>query len=531
MRATLPLLAVLALTAAIVLAAAGSATAATSVVTSRDDVGDGLCDAPHCSLRDAITAANATAGADEIVFNVIESITPVGPLPEITERTHFSFSATTGRCRFESFLQLDGEGADFPGLVFAPGSDGSRICSVNVRGFTNGIEFRSDGNAIERSIVGTPPAGTAADPNSGAGILVTGDNNLIGGRRGIEQNLISGNTVSGVRVDEADGTRIAGNLIGTDSGGRTAIGNGIGVEVTGAASETTVGGTDAGTGNVISGNVVGVVSGDGRVVGNLIGLDATGTAALPNVGSGVLALGPIQIGGLSAKERNVIGGQETADVVLQAAATVEGNWIGLSDEGTELAGNSASGVRLLAGADGARIGGAGDGAGNVIAGHRVGVESAESASGFSVQGNLIGLAPDGTTSIPTDTGIRIGAGTTGAQVGGVEDGDGNTVAGAGDTGIAVAGEQTRIEGNTVGLNENGNDDVPPQESGIAVEGTAEDTTIGGRHARSWQHDLGQPPRSRAAGRQRRHGRRGQLDRHRPGWDGRAAQRHRRRDRR
>lgn len=137
---------------------------------------------------------------------------------------------------------------------------------------------------------------------------------------------------------------------------------------------------------MISGNVLhGVESGDGRVVGNLIGLDAAGTAAVPNGGAGVNAFAPIQIGGPTRAERNVISGQGDADVVLRAAATVQGNWIGLTADGTELSNDSDSertnGVRLLAGADGATIGGAEDGEGNVIAGHLVSVESATPRAG------------------------------------------------------------------------------------------------------------------------------------------------------
>jgi CSLREA domain-containing protein len=474
-------LAALALTTALVLAAATSASARTFGVNSPNDVGDGLCDAAHCSLRDAIQAANATAGVDQILHNV-ETITPRTPLPPITEAVRVN-ARPDGRCFFDTLvLQLDGEGADFPGLVFAPGSGGSVICLVNVRGFANGIEFQSNDNAIRFSTIGTSLDATAADPNSESGILITGDNNLIGGKGIVDRNVISGNALHGVSVDaSADGTRIEGNLIGTDASGGTAIANGFGVDVAEAASETTVGGPEPGAGNVISGNIIGVNSADGRVVGNLIGLDVTGTAALPNFGPGVLALGPIQIGGRSEAERNVIGGQEIADVVLQGRATVQGNWIGVAADGAELPGDAArtNGIRLLEGSDGATIGGTENGEGNVIAGHRVGVESADSASGFSVHGNLIGLAPDGTTQVPTGTGIRIGADTTGAQVGGVQDGAGNTVAGGGDTGIAVAGERTRIEGNTVGLDQNGNDDVAPQGSGIVVQGTAEGTTIGG----------------------------------------------------
>ena len=478
MRATRGFLAVLALTAGVVLAVVGSASAATFTVTSENDQEDGLCNLEHCSLRDAIRAANATVGPDEILFRDDEPITPVTPLPAITETTHF-ISRADRRCRADSApLRLDGNGADFPGLVFAPGSDGSRICLVNVRGFTNGIEFHSDDNAIRLSTIGTSPEGTFADPNSDNGILVTGNDNLIGGTRSLDRNVISGNTITGVFVAGAAGTRIEGNLIGTDSLGAIAIPNGVGVLGADDASDMTV------AGNVISGNeLFGVISHDGRIVGNLIGLDAAGTAALangkPGFTGGVLANGPVRIGGPTEAERNVIGGHEVADELLRAPATVQGNRIGLTPDGTELPGDSMrkNGIRLLEGADGATIGGTRNGEGNVIAGHDVDVESEGSVNGFAVQGNLIGLAADGIHAVTPGTGIKIGAGTTGALVGGVEDGAGNTVTTDFGTGISVAGDRTRIEGNTVGLDENG--DGLNQESGIAVEAGAEGTTIGG----------------------------------------------------
>ena len=40
------------------------------VVNSTNDVADGACNATHCSLRDAITAANAASGADTITFSI-----------------------------------------------------------------------------------------------------------------------------------------------------------------------------------------------------------------------------------------------------------------------------------------------------------------------------------------------------------------------------------------------------------------------------------------------------------------------------
>ena len=280
-RVVAPILVVL--TTAIALAAAASASAATFGVNTQDDVGDGLCDAAHCSLRDAIEAANATAGVDEISARHRDDHSADAAAADHRHDAHQRASGRALLLRHGWSCSSTANGADFPGLVFAPGSDGSVICLVNVRGFTNGIEFQSNGNAIRFSTIGTSLEATAADPNSDSGILVTGDNNLIGGARVIDRNVISGNTITGIFVAEAAGTRIEGNLIGTDSSGSTAIPNAVGVLVEEDASDTTVGGTAAGAGNVISGNeLFGVISHEGRVVGNLIGLDAAGTAALPN---------------------------------------------------------------------------------------------------------------------------------------------------------------------------------------------------------------------------------------------------------
>jgi hypothetical protein len=291
--------------------------------------------------------------------------------------------------------------------------------------------------------------------------------------------VISGNAAEGVAVMAGAGTKIEGNLIGTDASGSTALPNGVGVLVAPEASDTRVG-TGFSTGNVISGNAHhGVSSAAGRVEGNLIRLDATGAAALPNGEAGVNAFGSIRIGGPTGTELNVIAGHQLADVLMGDAATVQGNRIGLTLAGTELPTDSdverRNGIRLTAFADGATIGGSGSLEGNIIAGHSIGVESAGPVSGLSVQGNLIGLAADGTTIVPTGTGIRIGADTTGSLIGGTADGAGNTViADALGTGIAVAGARTRIEGNAIGLDKNDNggaENVIKQEYGISVRAT------------------------------------------------------------
>jgi CSLREA domain-containing protein len=68
-----------------------AAHAATFVVTSASDPGTGGCTSSECTLREAITAANATVAADAIHFSFRAIagkeilIQPTSPLPTITQ--------------------------------------------------------------------------------------------------------------------------------------------------------------------------------------------------------------------------------------------------------------------------------------------------------------------------------------------------------------------------------------------------------------------------------------------------------------
>jgi CSLREA domain-containing protein len=464
------LLALLLAVVTIMLAWTATASAATFVVTATDDINDGTCDGPHCSLREAIHAANANPSLDQIRFNSAATITPAAQLPEFIAPVLINANPGTGRCSVDAApLRLSGGDVPFSGLVFAPGSDGSIVCLATIGGFGTGIELHSDGNAVKFSHIGTNSSGFAPQPNAFAGISITGADNVIGGGTALDSNLISGNAMAGVMVAQGTGNRIAGNLIGLDALGAISLPNGDGVIVTSVAKDTIV------DGNVISGNLHhGVDAAAGRIIGNHIGVTRAGTVAIGNGAAGVHASGPVEIGGRTDAERNVISANALEEVRLSAAATVVGNRIGLNAFGEPLIEYDSAaqvGVKLAAGADGARL------EANVIAEHEIEVETAAAVRAPVIEENLIGLAPNGRARRESGTGIRIGEATTGARI------IGNTVNGkalrADALGIAVAGDDTRIEGNTVGLDVDGEGDsgIGLNAAGIAILGTAEGTAM------------------------------------------------------
>ncbi|GEM_PF-2874984 len=62
-----------------------SSTSCAFLVNSANDASDGTCDATHCSLREAIAAANLTTKHDTIAFSKDIHITPSSALPQVTK--------------------------------------------------------------------------------------------------------------------------------------------------------------------------------------------------------------------------------------------------------------------------------------------------------------------------------------------------------------------------------------------------------------------------------------------------------------
>jgi hypothetical protein len=152
-----------------------------------------------------------------------------------------------------------------------------------------GIRIATSFTTVEGNYIGTDRNGVLGLPNLFGVIVQGGSDNTIGCEVLDGDNLISGNSNSGVRLAGAFGTFVQGNYIGTDKTGQTAIPNGSGVTVFGGQSNY-IG--LVGFGNVISGNSgVGVELTNSTfsnyVQSNLIGVAADGTTALGNGANGV----------------------------------------------------------------------------------------------------------------------------------------------------------------------------------------------------------------------------------------------------
>ena len=153
-------------------------------VNTADDVDDGACDYDHCSLREAILAANAKAGKDTIVFDLdamgSDLIAPTMSLPDITDP-----------------VTIDGSGfiEEEESAGTAVTIDGSNVDDEA----TDGFVLRAGDSDIFGLII------TNFDGN-GIAIYQLGNNN-------ITNNQIKNNGENGVVVHESIGNTIRSNEI------------------------------------------------------------------------------------------------------------------------------------------------------------------------------------------------------------------------------------------------------------------------------------------------------------------------------
>ncbi|MCA9050976.1 MAG: cadherin domain-containing protein, partial [Planctomycetaceae bacterium] len=333
------------------------------VVTTTNDVVDGNTTSTIAlqanpgpdgviSLREAITAANAQNDVDTIHFNIpgtgVHTITVNSPLPAIIRRLTIDGYSQPGSTvntltdgeGTNAVLNVELTGPSSAGPALRLTGSANTVRGLVINGFGNavGIDITGSGNRIQGNRIGTNAAGDAA---AGApmvyGIQVSGiaSLNVIGvNGDGIddlaERNVIS-NAVFGVTLrGPSQTTVVAGNLIGTNAAGTSAIPNSF----YGIAALLNTNGNRIGTNgdgvsdvterNIISGNGFGgIILGAQNtataqvantvIAGNFVGTDVTGTNAVGNgngnsasYGIGINSAVGTTIGGDPAVQRNIV---------------------------------------------------------------------------------------------------------------------------------------------------------------------------------------------------------------------------------
>ena len=326
----------------------------------------------------------------------------------------------------------------------------------------------SNNNVVIGNLIGTRPDGMTALPNQISGVELSGPNSIIGGTSPAHRNIISGNTIEGIRMQAgSDGSSVLGNHIGLAIDGTTDLGNGDdGIEV--FADNCIIGDGTPGGRNIISGNggsgidLAAGASGN-TIHGNWIGLTVTGNAAVSNNSHGIECQGPNNtIGGTTNDQRNVISGNTGNGIQMSSVTatgnTVVGNFIGSNAAGTSTLGN-VNGVAVLASATNNTIGGTAPGSGNLIVGNTQDGVRITNAPSNTVAGNSIGYNTSTSTAMPNvQNGVRIqGAGSTENVIGGTTAAAANVIHNNTLRGVtleATAGVGNSILGNSISASGN-----------------------------------------------------------------------------
>ncbi|HEX2909085.1 MAG TPA: right-handed parallel beta-helix repeat-containing protein [Phototrophicaceae bacterium] len=221
---------------------------------------------------------------------------------------------------------------------------GSGAAGNVISGYGNAAIYLYGGsdNLIQGNYLGTNISGTTSIENA-YGITMS-YNNI---RTSVIDNVISGNRITGIVTSLSAGQHtIKGNRIGTNAAGTAALPNGeMGIM---AGDNNVIGGPRVADRNIISGNGKhGIYLGaNNTVLGNYIGVNLTAKSAIPNGYSGIYVGGNgSTIGGIADGEGNVVSGNTEYGIYIQLyGTTVQGNFIGTGASGTPAIGNGLGGI-------------------------------------------------------------------------------------------------------------------------------------------------------------------------------------------
>jgi hypothetical protein len=366
---------------------------ATFQVTNTQNTGPG-------SLAFTITQANNHIAPDTIEFNIPTSdanyngpkkfwaITLTTTLPPITDDgTFINGSSQRLNSGIENLagkeLAIQGTSLppEEPGFVIY--SSGNTFIDFSIGGF-RGITFDFVGDSVQNNTIKSCYIGISADGKWGYNIkdsqgirfLREANNNTIGGPLAEDMNIISGFNDAAVLIEKSGYNKIIGNIFGLGSDGLKAIGNGwqdfdvfepgkparggiASILLRGQAYHNTIGGKTIGERNIIcaagrAGIRIESVGSDSNIIqGNYIGVADDGETAIPNGEAGIqIANGASynQIGGTEQGAGNVVSSNWSSGIQLRNNIMfnkVQGNFIGTNAAGTAIVANSHNGIYIF----------------------------------------------------------------------------------------------------------------------------------------------------------------------------------------
>ncbi len=319
--------------------------------------------------------------------------------------------------------------------------------------------------------------------NSGdsAGLRVAGGNCVI---RGLVLNRFVG---GGIRLQTLGNNVVEGCYIGVSANGTSLLANGqFGVWISSGSAGNRIGGTNTAQRNVISGNAKAGIyiqsSPTNTIQGNYIGLSADGLTALTNGNDGIVVDGSsaVTVGGSGPGQGNVISGNKDAGVYVlnSTAGRIQGNLIGLAPGGSTGMSNWADGIQIKGGS-GHLVGGTNSGEGNVISGNGTAGVFLWGCSGVTVQGNLVGLKSNGTQALGNRKSGVVLLAASSNLIGGTVTGARNVISGNTEDGILLTNSiGNRLEGNWIGLDITGSSALANAYNGVTLQ-VSTNNTVGG----------------------------------------------------
>lgn len=392
----------------------------------------------HCSLNNAILAANNNGGANTIAFALgtsgVHTIALADSLPLIYSPltidgfTEPGSAPATASSPPTITVELTTSGNVVQALYLNANSNGSLIRGLAIGGVETAIEVASsvDGATITQNFIGLHADGITANGTTTDGIFSNGTHVVVGGPSAADGNYVCATKNNGSGIYSSGGTlTVSNNTVGLDTSG-AAAGNGTGVVLIG-------GGPHLVSHNVISKNGAGVDLQNTVVVtvkSNFIGTNRDGALARGNLGDGIDLVNTsgtaadIVIGGALPSDGNMISANLGSGIVSSSGnATIENNIIGLSATSAAL-GNASRGVYSD---DGSTLVVGGPGVGNVISANATGVWVGANAAPTTVEGNFIGT--DATSVLARGNSAEgVTLQSSGHTVGGAAAGTSNVIA-------------------------------------------------------------------------------------------------------